>query len=159
MPGTFRYRHAVQHTYTTRSEDETERLAERLAAALRPGDVVALHGDLGAGKTCFIRGLARGLGIDRHVHSPTYTLINEYPGRLPLAHMDLYRLAGGADTHALDLDDHLFGHGVCAIEWAERIPALLPPGTLHVALQPGARENERIVAIETPDDRPLPESA
>jgi tRNA threonylcarbamoyladenosine biosynthesis protein TsaE len=149
----------MQRTYITQDEAATERLAARLADSLRAGDVLALHGDLGAGKTCFIRGLARGLGVDRHVHSPTFTLINEYPGRLRLLHMDLYRIEPGAALDALDLDDYLFGDGVCAIEWAERIAPLLPPGTLHISLQTGASSDERTIDIAAPDDRALPESA
>lgn len=148
----------MQRTYTTQDEAATERLAARLAESLRAGDVLALHGDLGAGKTCFIRGLARGLGVDRHVHSPTFTLINEYPGRLRLLHMDLYRIEAGAALDALDLDDYLFGDGVCAIEWAERITPLLPPDTLHVTLQTGTAPDERTITIATPDERVLPES-
>lgn len=127
---------------------ETESYAAKLAERLAPGAVLALYGDLGAGKTCFIRGLAHGLGCSRTVHSPTFTLINEYPGRLPLYHMDLYRIRDADEALDLGLDDYLFGNGVCAIEWAERIEPLLPPATLRVRLAAGVGENERSICIE-----------
>lgn len=137
----------MEKVLTSNSADETERIAAELAATLRPGAVLALHGDLGAGKTCFIRGLARGLGVTRHVHSPTFTLINEYPGRVPLYHMDLYRLSSPDQALDLGLDDYLFGAGVCAIEWAERVAKLLPPHTIHVSLHLGETEDTRTISI------------
>jgi tRNA threonylcarbamoyladenosine biosynthesis protein TsaE len=124
-----------------------------MAASLKAGDIVALHGDLGAGKTCFIRGLARGLGVTRTVHSPTFTLINEYPGRLTLYHMDLYRIRNADEALDFGLDDYLFGNGVCAIEWAERIARLLPPETIRVTLAMGGTEDERHIEIADPGFR------
>jgi tRNA threonylcarbamoyladenosine biosynthesis protein TsaE len=108
----------------TRSQDETERLAEELAARLQPGDVLLLSGPLGAGKTAFVRGLARGLGIDPdEVSSPTFTLVHEYAGgRLRLFHADLYRLAAG-DTSELGLEEAGIRDGVLAIEWPDRLAA------------------------------------
>ena len=106
----------------TRSEDETIAAGRSLAAALQPGAVVLLSGDLGAGKTAFVRGLAEGLGFDtREVTSPTFTLVHEYRGgRLPLIHVDLYRL-DRADLDEIGLDEDLAARGVVAVEWAERL--------------------------------------
>ncbi|MGH7731944.1 MAG: tRNA (adenosine(37)-N6)-threonylcarbamoyltransferase complex ATPase subunit type 1 TsaE, partial [Candidatus Eiseniibacteriota bacterium] len=105
----------------TGSVEETEELGESLAPSLRAGDVVALSGPLGAGKTRFVAGLARGLSAAARVRSPTYTLVNEYPGRIALAHVDLYRLEP-ADVESLGLDDHLEG-GALVVEWGEKLPA------------------------------------
>lgn len=115
---------------SSHSEDDTRRLAAELAATLEPGTVLLLSGDLGAGKTAFVRGLAQGLGIDPgEVTSPTFTLVHEYRGgRLPLVHVDLYRL----DTAQLDeigLDDHLALTGIVAIEWPERLTRPIPGAT------------------------------
>lgn len=105
------------------SADETHAFAVRLARLLTSGTVIGLEGDLGAGKTCFVKGLATGLGIDQdEVYSPTFTLIAEhYTGRLPLYHIDLYRLEGG-DIEGLGLEEYLFGHGVTVIEWFQFLP-------------------------------------
>ena len=108
--------------YTTRSAAETELLGARLAELLRPGDVIALRGGLGAGKTAFTRGLARGLGIEEAVTSPTYTIVNEYPqGRLPLFHFDMYRLRDPEELFDLGWEDYLDRGGVCAVEWSENV--------------------------------------
>lgn len=105
----------------TASVEETERLGEALAPSLREGDVVALRGPLGAGKTRFVTGLARGLAAGARVRSPTFTLVNEYPGRIALVHLDLYRVAPG-DVEGLGLDDYLEG-GALVVEWGEKLPA------------------------------------
>ena len=108
--------------YITRSASETEQLGARLAERLLPGDVIALRGGLGAGKTAFTRGLARGLGIEDPVTSPTYTIVNEYPqGRLPLFHFDMYRLRGAEELFDLGWEDYLDRGGVCAVEWSENV--------------------------------------
>ena len=109
---------------------ETIALARALAATLRRGAVLALSGDLGAGKTHFVKGLAAGLGTTASVTSPTFTLIHEYPGgRLPLYHFDFYRLDDADEALRIGLDEYLDGDGACVIEWAEKFPALLPPHT------------------------------
>ncbi len=131
----------------TRSPEETRQLAASLAASLIPGTVLALHGDLGAGKTCFIQGLAEGLGVEGPVTSPTFTLVHEYAGRLPLYHADLYRIADAREALRAGLEDYLHGGGVCAVEWAERAPGLLPAHTVHVRLRAGAKEQERDIVI------------
>ncbi|GBC63718.1 tRNA (adenosine(37)-N6)-threonylcarbamoyltransfe rase complex ATPase subunit type 1 TsaE [Desulfonema ishimotonii] len=113
---------------TTRSPEETRALAEAIGRILTPGTVIALKGDLGSGKTAFVQGLAKGLDVPEgyYVTSPTYTLINEYPGRYPLCHADLYRLEAGVDFEEIGLYDVLGGDGVVAVEWPER----LHPGAL-----------------------------
>ena len=108
--------------YITNSPEETEKLGAALAQILTPGTVIAYRGDLGAGKTAFTRGLARGLGCDELVTSPTYTIVNEYlGGRLPLFHFDMYRLASADDLWDIGWEDYLERGGVCAVEWSENV--------------------------------------
>ena len=112
------------------STDETIALGRTVAATLLRGDVLALCGDLGAGKTHFVKGVAAGLGASASVTSPTFTLIHEYPGgRLPLYHFDFYRLEDEDEALKIGLDEYLDGDGACVIEWADKFPALLPPHT------------------------------
>lgn len=108
--------------FITHSPEETERLGEAVAALLRSGDIIAYRGDLGAGKTAFTRGLARGLGCREQVTSPTYTIVNEYlSGRLPLFHFDMYRLASSDELWSIGWEDYLDRGGVCAVEWSENV--------------------------------------
>ncbi|AYK06467.1 MULTISPECIES: tRNA (adenosine(37)-N6)-threonylcarbamoyltransferase complex ATPase subunit type 1 TsaE [Brevibacillus] len=127
------------------SQQATQEFAEKLAQLLKPGDFLALEGDLGAGKTTFTQGLARGLGVKRVVNSPTFTIIKEYAGRLPLYHMDVYRVADQVDD--LGLDEYFYGEGVCVVEWASLIPDHVPEDrmTIHL-LQQG--ENVRLCRLE-----------
>jgi tRNA threonylcarbamoyladenosine biosynthesis protein TsaE len=136
----------------TASAEETQALAARLEKELPDGAVVCLHGDLGAGKTCFVQGLAKALGIRRPVGSPTFTLINEYRGKRRLAHIDLYRLRGATDAFGLGVEEYLeHFDGVVAIEWAERLGDLLPEACWHVRLEAGtAGEASRRVTVERP---------
>ena len=108
--------------HRTASAAETERLGERLARAAKPGTVIGLSGDLGAGKTAFVRGFARGLGCTGRAHSPTFALLNEYPGgRCRLFHLDLYRLAGPEDVRGAGLEEYLVApDGIAVVEWIER---------------------------------------
>ena len=124
------------------SAKETFDFGRRLGRLLQAGDLVALTGALGAGKTCCIQGIAAGLGIAAHitVTSPTYTLIHEYPGPLPLYHFDVYRLAQEQDLYELGFEEYFYGRGVTVIEWADRIPALLPDD--HLALVIRIRTND-----------------
>jgi tRNA threonylcarbamoyladenosine biosynthesis protein TsaE len=126
-----------------RSEDETRAFGARLAGPLAAGDLIGLRGELGAGKTCLVRGLAEGLGIATHkVRSPTFTLVNEYSGgRLPLYHIDLYRLAP-TDVDRMALREYLYGDGVCVVEWFERLGDATPH--LHVQLT-FVGQNERLI--------------
>jgi len=115
------------------SPQETFELGRQLAATLRRGDVLALAGDLGAGKTQFTKGLAAGLGVEADVTSPTFTLIHEYPGgRLPLFHIDLYRLEDEDEVLGIGIDEYLDGDGVTVIEWADKFATLLPSGVRWV---------------------------
>ena len=108
--------------YLTHGPEETEQLGQQFAAGLQPGDVVAFYGDLGAGKTAFTRGIARGLGICEPVTSPTYTIVNEYlSGRLPLFHFDMYRLGSADDLFDIGWEDYLERGGICAVEWSENV--------------------------------------
>jgi tRNA threonylcarbamoyladenosine biosynthesis protein TsaE len=140
----------VDVTTTTHSEEETTAVARELGAALSAGDVLLLYGDLGAGKTAFVRGLAEGLGVSRdEVSSPTFTLIQEYRGgRLPLFHVDLYRIEDPREFDELGLDE-IADEGVLAIEWAEKLTARLkPPRCVSVRIE-HAGASERRIAIET----------
>ena len=114
-------------TFVTHSPAETERLGEKLAEKLTPGAVLAYRGELGAGKTAFTRGLARGLGYTDPVTSSTYTIVNEYlGGRLPLFHFDMYRLSSAEDLWDIGWEDYLDRGGVCAVEWSENVEEALP---------------------------------
>ena len=130
------------------SEAETARIAEALAARLQPGDVVLIRGDLGAGKTAFVRGLAVGLGAaDDDVSSPTFTLMQEYRGgRLPVYHVDLYRLERAADVEDLGLEDVEMGDGVLAVEWPERLGDRLWSDALRLTLEPTVDGARRLTA-------------
>jgi len=114
--------------FQTKGASETIRLGKRIGALLQPGDVVALSGELGAGKTHFIKGLATGAGVGKstYVSSPSFTLINEYPGKVPFYHIDLFRLESQKEAERLGLEDYFQGGGITAIEWADKIPRLLP---------------------------------
>jgi tRNA threonylcarbamoyladenosine biosynthesis protein TsaE len=114
--------------FQTGNTSETIRMGKRLGRLLQPGDVVALVGDLGTGKTQFIKGLAEGVGVGKatYVSSPSFTLINEYPGRIPFYHIDLFRLESEKEAEGLGLEEYVRGNGITAIEWADKIPSLLP---------------------------------
>lgn len=118
-------------TITTKSEEETKAVAYRLAAKLSAGDVIALEGDLGAGKTTFSQGLAAGLGITEYVDSPTFSILKIYEGRLPLYHMDVYRLEDLGEE--LGLEEYIYGDGVALVEWPSRIASILPANTIHIS--------------------------
>ena len=139
--------------FFTRSPAETEALAERLAAYLSPGDVIAYEGGLGMGKTAFTRGLARGLGYSGHVTSPTFTIVNEYEGtRLPLFHFDMYRLSGADDLFDIGWEDYLDRGGVCAVEWSEMVTEALPPETIRVCFARSSENDSwRTITIEGVD--------
>ena len=136
----------------TNSPEETWELAAELAGELAAGTVIALHGDLGAGKTCFIQGLAAALGIDEPITSPTYTLIGEYEGRLPLHHIDLYRLSGPAEALGLGLEEYFDADGITAIEWAERAEGLLPSNPLHIRIRADEQSGTRTFQIFREDE-------
>lgn len=135
--------------YLTHNEIETEALGETLARRLGPGDVVAYRGDLGAGKTAFTRGLARGLGCTGRVTSPTFTVVNEYEGgRLPLFHFDMYRLGSSEELFGIGWEDYLARGGVCAVEWSENVEDALEEDAVRVDIRRGDGEDWRVIAIE-----------
>ena len=132
----------------TNSPAETEALGAALAEELKPGAVVAFTGDLGAGKTAFVRGLARGLGIGERVTSPTFTIVNEYEGgRLPLFHFDMYRLDSADELFDIGWEDYLARGGVCAVEWSEKVSEALEPGAIRVDIRRGEDDDQRIITI------------
>lgn len=130
------------HSY---SEHQTIKLAERLANLLKPGDVLTLEGDLGAGKTTFTKGLASGLGITETVNSPTFTMIKEYQGELPLFHMDMYRMEFSDDD--LGLAEYFHGDGICVVEWADFVKDDLPKERLNIRIT-YAGDQERLLYFE-----------
>lgn len=135
------------------SAAETERLGARLARLLRPGDVVALYGDLGAGKTHLSKGLCAGLDIDpARVTSPTFTIVNEYHGRLPVYHVDAYRINHLEEFFELGYDTFFFGDGLTIIEWPSRVEALIPAGAIRLRLTHAGGDQRRIEHV--PDGAP-----
>ncbi|MEA4965645.1 MAG: tRNA (adenosine(37)-N6)-threonylcarbamoyltransferase complex ATPase subunit type 1 TsaE [Oscillospiraceae bacterium] len=130
--------------FLSKSPEDTEKIGEKLAAQLRPGDVIAYRGELGAGKTAFTRGLARGLGIRESVTSPTYTIVNEYlSGRLPLFHFDMYRLRSAEELFDIGWEDYLERGGVCAVEWSENVEEALED-PIFVSIAAESAEARRI---------------
>ena len=134
------------------SEQETEQLAQELAGQLKAGEVLALDGDLGAGKTAFTRGLARGLGYPGRVQSPTFTLVNEYEGgRLPLFHFDMYRLGSSDELFGIGCEDYLSRGGVCAVEWSENVSDAMEEGAVLIDICRGELECQRVITVEGVD--------
>lgn len=133
----------------SRSAEETQALGERLGARLGGGDVVACIGPLGAGKTCFLQGLARGLGVTADVTSPTFVLVNQYRGRLPVYHVDAYRTGSLAELVDLGLEEMLHGEGVTIVEWADKLLPLLPPRTIMVTIE-GLGDEPRQIELAGP---------
>ena len=133
----------------TRRAEETQAVGERLAERLRPGDVVALTGELGAGKTCFTQGITRGLGVTGRVVSPTFVLVNEYRGRLPVHHVDAYRTESLTELLDLGLDELFSGDGVTIVEWADKLLPLLPARAIHVHIE-GVGDEPRTITVRDP---------
>ena len=134
-------------TLITHSEEETIALGKKIGSKLKKGDVIALQGTLGAGKTTITKGIALALGIEDTITSPTFCLISEYEGKMPLYHMDVYRLEGGEDFINLGVDDMLYGRGVCLIEWSEKIMEELPKKTIILRLEP-KEDGSRTISLE-----------
>ena len=136
-------------TVITKSPEQTELLGKKLAELLRPGDVIAYYGDLGAGKTAFTRGLAAGLGIREAVTSPTYTIVNEYlSGRMPLFHFDMYRLSSSEELFDIGWEDYLARGGVCAVEWSENVADALTDAISITIEKDPAQLDWRKITIE-----------
>ncbi len=135
--------------FITHSPEETRTLGARLADALTGGEVVAFTGDLGAGKTAFVSGMAQALGIEDRVTSPTFTIVNEYEGgRLPLFHFDMYRLGSADELVHIGWEDYLARGGVCAVEWSENVAEAIELDTIRVSILRGEDEDSRIIRIE-----------
>jgi tRNA threonylcarbamoyladenosine biosynthesis protein TsaE len=134
---------------TTASAERTREVAAAVGALLDAGDVVVLVGEMGAGKTTFAQGLARGLGVDELVTSPTFTIVQEYDGRVPVAHVDVYRLVRFQELHDLGLEELLESGRVVVVEWGDVVDQALPAERLVVELGPGSTDDERKIVIET----------
>ena len=138
--------------FVTHSREETEALGARLADALDGGRVVAFTGDLGAGKTAFVSGMARALGVEERVTSPTFTIVNEYEGgRLPLFHFDMYRLGDADELFHIGWEDYLARGGICAVEWSENVAEAIEDGAVRVSMVRGDGDDDRIITIEGVD--------
>lgn len=133
----------------SRSAEETQALGERLGSRLGRGDVVACIGPLGAGKTCFLQGLARGLGVTADVTSPTFVLVNQYRGRMPVYHVDAYRTGSLTELVDVGLEEMLHGEGVTIVEWADKLLPLLPPRTITVTIS-GLGDEPRQIDLAGP---------
>ena len=133
--------------YRTENAAQTEALGQKLGSTLAPGSVVAFRGGLGMGKTAFTRGLARGLGCTGRVTSPTFTIVNEYRGNIPLFHFDMYRLDSSDALFDIGWEDYLIRGGVCAVEWSEQAAGALPEDAILVDIARGSGENDRIITI------------
>ena len=139
----------MKDIHQTHSPEETQTIGKQIGASLKTGDVIALVGDLGAGKTCLTQGIARGIGIASHevVNSPSYTLINEYMGEIPIYHIDLYRLKHHGEIIDLGLEEFLEGNGICIIEWADRMSNLLPANHIQITMT-WVDESTRIIELQ-----------
>ncbi len=133
--------------FDSKSEQETEALGARLARSLPDGAVVAMYGDLGAGKTAFVRGMARGMGLSCRVSSPTFTIVNEYLGERELIHFDMYRLSGADELFEIGWEDYLSRGAVCAVEWSEKVRDAFFGDEVTVTIEK-LGENERKITIE-----------
>jgi len=131
--------------FTCSNPGETLVLGEKLGRLLQPGDVILLTGDLGAGKTWFAKGVAKGLEVAEHVSSPTFTIINEYQGRLPFYHLDVYRLSDPDEAYDLGLEEYFYGQGVTLVEWPQRIEEFLPEEFLAVIIRVIGEEQRELV--------------
>ncbi|MVB11845.1 tRNA threonylcarbamoyladenosine biosynthesis protein TsaE [Caprobacter fermentans] len=138
--------------YKTSSPEETERLGEQIASGLKGGEVLALFGGMGMGKTALTRGIARGLGIPEGVSSPTFALVHEYKGRVTLYHFDMYRVTSWDDLASTGFFDDLDSGAVLVVEWSENIENALPPEAVRIHLHRGETDGERVIAIEERTD-------
>ena len=134
--------------FVTHSREETEALGARLAGELDAGRVVAFTGDLGAGKTAFVSGMAWALGVEERVTSPTFTIVNEYEGgRLPLFHFDMYRLGSADELFHIGWEDYLARGGVCAVEWSENVSDALEGDVIVLEIRRGESDSQRVIEI------------
>ena len=136
--------------YKSNSLKETENIASAIAKTLKKGDVLCLNGDLGAGKTAFVGGLAKGLGIGEYISSPTFTIVNCYDGEIPLYHFDVYRISDSDEMFDIGFDEYLSGDGIAVIEWSEIIEDILPEHRLDITIKKdlSVHENYREIIVE-----------
>jgi tRNA threonylcarbamoyladenosine biosynthesis protein TsaE len=134
---------------TVNEQKETELLAARLGQLVQAGDIICLTGDLGAGKTTFTQAFAKGMGVEEYVTSPTFTLIQEYKGRIPLFHFDVYRINHPSEVEDLGYEEYFYGNGVCVIEWANLICEMLPENYLQVEIKSQGGHNREICFFST----------
>lgn len=141
--------------FISNSREETIKLAYDFAKKLKIGDIVCLNGDLGAGKTAFVSGVASAFGYKGYTSSPTFTLINEYKADIPIYHFDVYRIKYSDEMFDIGIDDYLFGDGICIIEWPEKIRDILPENTININIlkNPDMGEDFREIYIETENDK------
>lgn len=135
------------------SSEDTLKLGEIIGKSLNPGSIIALVGDLGAGKTVLVKGIAKGLGIDEEPNSPTFVIMNYYEGPVPLYHFDLYRLSDEDELLGIGYDEYFFGTGVCAVEWADRIEDIFPDHTINIEIKIPESDSDdsvtkRVIKIE-----------
>ena len=136
--------------YISNSYEETQKIAADFAKTLKEGDVLCMYGDLGVGKTAFVQGLAKGLEIDEPITSPTFTIVNEYSGTLPLYHFDVYRIADSDEMHEIGYEEYVYGDGVSVIEWPQLIDDILPEKRydIEIAKDYDKGENYRTIEIK-----------
>ncbi|GFR36199.1 tRNA (adenosine(37)-N6)-threonylcarbamoyltransferase complex ATPase subunit type 1 TsaE [Thermobrachium celere] len=134
-------------TVVTNSERETFELGYKIGNILKKGDVISLNGDLGAGKTHLTKGIAAGLGVEDYITSPTFTIVNEYMGRLPLYHFDVYRIDDIYEMYEIGFEEYLYGDGVCVVEWGDMVEELLPKNKIYIYIKK-LDDNVREVQIE-----------
>lgn len=137
----------MKHYYSD-SYDETLRIAAEFSGTLKCGDVLCMYGDLGVGKTAFVQGLAKGLGIDEPITSPTFTIVNEYEGKLPLYHFDVYRIADSDEMYEVGFDEYVYGEGVSVIEWPQLIADILPETRYDITISKDFDKGENYRTIE-----------
>ncbi|MCC8169078.1 MAG: tRNA (adenosine(37)-N6)-threonylcarbamoyltransferase complex ATPase subunit type 1 TsaE [Oscillospiraceae bacterium] len=135
--------------YISNNVEETKRIAAGFAKELKSGDVLCMYGNLGAGKTAFVQGLARGLGIDEPITSPTFTIVNEYQGDMPLYHFDVYRIGDSEEMYEIGYEEYVYGDGISVIEWAELIEDILPESRYSVTIiKDDTNDDYRKIIIE-----------
>lgn len=135
------------------SVDETFNIGYRLGRLLTKGNIICLSGDLGAGKTAFTKGIGKGLGVEEYVTSPTYTIINEYSGRIPLFHFDVYRLESVDEMYELGYEEYFFGEGAVVLEWADNVKEIIPPERLWITILKTKDDNSREIILEPTGDK------
>lgn len=135
-------------SFVTKSAAETEELAAQIAKKLIPGTVIAFFGGMGMGKTAFTRGLARGLGLDSHVSSPTFAIVNDYGGNPPLVHFDMYRVTSWDDLYTTGFYDYMDMGAILAVEWSENIENAIPENAVRITIEQGGSDDERIITID-----------